>query len=54
MNYRAAVVWQPKKWVGIGLGYDSFNVDVDIDKDSFHGSLDWTYEGPQLFYNVSF
>jgi len=54
LNYRAAVVWQPKKWVGVGIGYDSFKVDVDVDADKFNGSMDWTYSGPQIFYNVSF
>ena len=54
VNYRAAFIWQPKKWVGLGLGYDSFSIDVNVDKPRFTGSLDWTYSGPQLFYNVSF
>jgi hypothetical protein len=54
LNYRAAIIWQPKKYVGIGVGFDSFNLDVDIDKPRFDGSMDWTYEGPQIFYNVSF
>lgn len=54
INYRGAVIWQPRQWVGIGLGYDSFNVDVDVKKDNFKGSLDWTYEGPQVFFNVGF
>jgi hypothetical protein len=54
INYRAAFIWQPKKWVGIGLGYDSFGIDVDVDKPRFTGSMDWTYAGPQVFYNISF
>jgi hypothetical protein len=54
LNYRAAVMWQPKKYVGIGVGYDSFNIDVDINKPRFKGSMDWTYAGPQIFYNMSF
>jgi hypothetical protein len=54
LNYRAALMWQPKKYVGFGIGYDSFNVDVDIDKERFKGSMDWTYSGPQVFYNISF
>ena len=54
VNYRAAVIWQPKKWVGLGIGYDNFNIDVDISKPRFDGSLDWTYSGPQAFFNVSF
>jgi len=52
-NYRADVIWQPRKWVGIGLGYDYFNVNVDVDKSRFNGSLDWTYQGPQIFFNFS-
>lgn len=54
INYRAAAIWQPMQWVGIGIGYDSFNVDVDVKKSSFKGSLDWTYQGPQVFFNVGF
>ena len=54
LNYRAAVMWQPKKYVGLGVGYDSFNIDVDINKPRFKGSMDWTYAGPQIFYNMSF
>ena len=54
VNYRAAFMWQPKKYVGLGIGYDSFNVDVDLDKERFKGSMNWTYSGPQVFYNISF
>lgn len=54
INYRAAVIWQPKKWIGVGIGYDSFDVNLDIDKDKFKGSVEWTYQGPQIFYNVNF
>jgi len=54
VNYRAALIWQPKQWVGIGVGYDYFNVDVDVKKSSFKGTMDWTYDGPQIFYNIGF
>jgi long-subunit fatty acid transport protein len=54
LNYRAAVTWQPKKYFGIGVGYDSFNVDVKVDKEKFSGKMDWTYQGPQAFFNVGF
>lgn len=54
INYRAAAIWQPRQWVGIGVGYDSFNVDVDVKKDSFTGTMDWTYQGPQVFFSVGF
>ena len=54
INYRAAFTWQPKRSVGIGLGYDHFTIDVDVDEANFMGSMDWTYSGPQAFFNLSF
>jgi hypothetical protein len=53
-DLRATITWQPKTWLGIGLGYNRFSVDVDVDKSDFKGSLDWTYQGPMLFYSASF
>ena len=53
-DYRVAVTWQPRKYLGVGLGYNAFSVNVDVDKDRFDGSLDWTYRGPQIFYSASF
>ena len=53
-DLRAMIAWQPKPWLGLGLGYNRFDVDVDVDKSRFEGSLDWTYQGPMLFYSASF
>lgn len=53
-DYKIMVTWQPKKWLGIGLGYNRFAVNVDVDADRFNGSLDWTYQGPMLAYSVVF
>lgn len=53
-DLRLAAIWQPKRWLGIGVGYNSFTVDVDVDKSGFQGSLDWGYSGPQLFLSGSF
>jgi len=54
VNYRGAIIWQPRKWLGIGAGFDSFNVDVKVDGDNLRGRLDWTYQGPQVFFNFAF
>ena len=54
LNARAAVTWQPKALLGLGFGYDWFRVDVNVDRASFDGSMDWTYSGPQVFFNLSF
>ena len=53
-DYRVLVTWQPKTWLGVGLGYNRFSIDVDVDTSNFDGSLDWTYSGPMLFYSASF
>ena len=53
-NYRAAVIWQPLRRVGVGVGYDAFGVDVDLRKDDFRGKVDWVYRGPQAFISVAF
>jgi len=56
LNYRAAVIWQPKQWLGFGVGYDSFGIDVDAEGkgDRLKGKLEWTYDGPQAFFNFAF
>ena len=54
LNLRATVTWQPKALLGLGLGYDWFRVNVDVDRPNFEGSLGWTYRGPQVFFSVSF
>jgi hypothetical protein len=53
-DYRVMLTWQPRKWLGLGLGYNVFRVDVDVDKQSFKGSLDWQYDGPMLSYSAMF
>jgi hypothetical protein len=53
-DYRIIATWQPKRWLGVGLGYNRFAVDIDVGKDRFNGSLNWKYKGPMLFYSAVF
>ena len=53
-DYRFGVRWQPSRWVGLGVGYNQFGINVDVDKDKFNGSLDWKYKGPQIYYSIAF
>jgi hypothetical protein len=53
-DLRATITWQPSRWLGIGIGYNRFSFDMDVDADRFSGSLDWTYAGPMLFYSATF
>jgi len=53
-DYKFVVNWQPKTWLGIGIGYNQFDVDVDVNKDRFKGNLNWSYKGPMVFYSAVF
>lgn len=53
-DYRALLNWQPKSWLGLGVGYDRFDVDVDVESNDFNGKLEWSYKGPMIFYSVAF
>jgi hypothetical protein len=54
IDTRIGVLWQPKNWGGIGIGYNRFDIDVDVSRSKYTGKLDWIYDGPQIFYSVSF
>lgn len=53
-DLRVAIHWQPKRWLGVGVGYNRFALDVDATANDFTGTLDWVYEGPIIFYNISY
>ncbi len=53
-DYRVALTWQPRRWLGIGIGFNRFAVDVHVDDEQDSGKLDWMYQGPVLFYSASF
>jgi len=53
-DYRVMVNWQPKKWLGLGFGYNQFNVDLKVDGDNFKGNVNWKYKGPMVSYTAVF
>lgn len=53
-DYRATLTWQPRRWLGIGVGYDWFQAHGDVDDRNFEGNLDWTFQGPMIYYSASF
>ncbi len=53
-DFRIALSWQPKRWLGLGIAYDQFTVDVDGESDEFRGAIDWQYRGPYLFWSVTY
>jgi hypothetical protein len=53
-DYRVGLTWQPRKYLGIGIGYNAFAINVDVEKSNWNGSLDWSYRGPLAFISASF
>jgi hypothetical protein len=53
-DYQLKLTWQPKSWLGLGIGYDWFSAHGDVDRSDFRGSLDWSFNGLMLYYSVSF
>jgi hypothetical protein len=53
-DLRLAATWMFHRNIGIGLGYNYFVTDVDVERDSFNGSLKVGYSGLQLFVTGSF
>jgi hypothetical protein len=54
VDLSAGVNWMFTKHFGIGAGWNQFTTDVDIARDRFNGSLDWTYSGAQVYVTASF
>jgi len=46
LNASAGINYQAFKNIGIGLYYNSFNVDVDVDKSDWHGKAETKQNGP--------
>lgn len=53
-DYRATLTWQPRTWLGLGVGYDWFGAHGDVDKSDFRGSLDWSFSGLMVYYKAVF
>ncbi len=47
-NAQAGVHWQTFENLGVGLYYNNFKVDVDVDRSTWHGAVDATHRGPFL------
>lgn len=47
-NTQVGINWQAFRHFGIGLNYNAFVIDVDIDKTDWHGKADTTQHGPFL------
>lgn len=59
LEFRAAVEYKPWQHVGIGMGFDTFGVQLEADGEDwpgadFKGNVDFNYTGLQLYLRVFF
>ncbi|HSN72947.1 MAG TPA: hypothetical protein VLT59_15630 [Steroidobacteraceae bacterium] len=54
IDAQASIMWQTFRNVGFGIGYNYFDVRVDVDGNRFDGRLEWEYSGLMLFARASF
>jgi hypothetical protein len=58
LEFRAALEYNPWKHVGLGVGFDSFNVKLEADGSTdwpgvdLNGTVDFKYNGLQLYLRV--
>ena len=46
--------WKPLKYLNLGLSYQYFNVDVDVEDTRLHWAIDYEYYGPMLTIGTQF
>lgn len=53
-DYKVSFVWQPTKYVGVGVGYNDFVTRLRVDGSRFTGRLRFGYGGPLAFITMGF
>ena len=48
LNSSVSISYVPWDHFGVTLAYQYFGIDVDVDKDSWNGGVDFSYRGPFL------
>ena len=54
INGSAGVNFNAFEHFGVGLAYNYFELDVSIDKSSWRGDIETTYDGVSFYVNASF
>jgi hypothetical protein len=52
-NGNAGINYQPWDHFGLGLSYQFFRIDLDVDKTDWRGNVELTYSGPFLSANFN-
>jgi hypothetical protein len=50
----ARLEYRPVRWLGIGVAYNYFRLDVDVEQLDLRGALDMTIRGPEGYLRLAF
>jgi hypothetical protein len=53
-DLRAEATWMFTHNIGVGLGYDYFDIHADLSKNNFNGNISWGYQGLMAFVRGGF
>ena len=53
-NYAAGLEWRAFEHLAFGVGYNYFDVDLDVEKDDFRGNLEYQMQGAQIYLRLGF
>lgn len=53
-DYKVALVWQPIRNLGLGIGYNDFVTRLDVEEERFTGRLRFEYGGALAFLTLAF
>ena len=53
-DLRAGATWMFSRHIGVGIAYNRFHVNVDVNRANFNGNLTLGYSGAQAFLTGSF
>jgi hypothetical protein len=53
-DLRVGATWMFSQHFGLGLGYNRFSTNVDVDRDSFTGGMKTSYSGLQAYLTGTF
>ena len=53
-DYQATINYMPWKNFGIGVGWNSFVSDLNVDAGAFNGNLRWKYGGVRLYLRLAY
>lgn len=54
LTANARVEYRPLRWIGVGVAYSYFRLDVDVAQADLRGALDMTIRGPEGYVRLGF